>query len=63
MNYIGRKDNGSYISSKQKTDNNNYSHLLHPIAYNKDVAELAAQQKRKYREVYLELMNEIDDGE
>ena len=61
MNVINRSDaGGKYISSK-KEDIKFDSSLLHPIAYNKEVAELAAQQKRLYREVFLELINNIDN--
>ena len=61
MNVINRSDaGGKYISSKKEVESFD-AKLLHPIAYNKDVAELASQQKRKYREVFLELINNIEE--
>ena len=61
MNYVGRKDDGKYISSKQTSAHDFDRSLLHEIAYNKEIAEVAAQQKRKYREVFLEAVNMIDE--
>ena len=61
MNYIGRKDSGTYIPPKQGEITLNHAHLLHPIAYSKEVAEYAAEMKIKYREAYLQAINHNND--
>lgn len=64
MNVINRSDaGGKYISSAKGDITIPNTHLLHPIAYNKEIAELAAQLKRKYRDVFLEVINTEVDGD
>ena len=54
MNYVGRKDGGKYIPSKQEASTTTYNKdLLRPIAYNAEVAKFAAEKGIKYREAFL----------
>ena len=51
MNYIGRKDNGKYISSSTERIEVDPKYLK-TIAYDADIAAIAKQQGIKYREAF-----------
>ena len=63
MNYVGRKDDGKYIPSKQTGTIKVNKYFSHPIAYNKDIADFAAEQRIKYRDAFLITINELKDDE
>lgn len=55
MQYVNANDGG-----RTKSAPSGAAYHLSPIVYNEEIAALAAQQKRKYREVYLEVVAAVE---